>query len=66
MLFALALGLVIGSAAVLLTQQWLSGTLLLTEEHEGDLPAERFPHLAPPRAPSKVLPRPLSRRRRAA
>ena len=53
MLFVLALGLVIGSAAVLLTQQWLSGTLLLTEAHEGDLPVDRFPHLAR----SRVLPR---------
>ncbi len=53
MLFALTLGLVIGSAAVLLTQQWLSGTLLLTEAHEDDLPVDRFPRLAP----SKVLPR---------
>ena len=53
MLFVLALGLVIGSAAVLLTQQWLSGTLLLTEAHEGDLPVDRFPHLAPSRASSR-------------
>ncbi len=58
MLFALTLGLVIGGAAVLLTQQWLGGTLLLTETHEGELPAYRFPHLAPSRA--------LSRHRRAA
>ncbi len=52
MLFALALGLVIGGAAVLLTQQWLSGTLLLTEEDKGELSADRFPHLAPSRVPS--------------
>jgi hypothetical protein len=49
MLFALTLGLVIGGAAVVLVQQWLSGTLLLTEEGDEALPVERFPHLAPSR-----------------
>jgi hypothetical protein len=47
MLFAIALGAIVGGAAVMLVQQWMRGTLSVSDRPSVALPAERFPHLAP-------------------
>ena len=73
MLFVVALGLVLGGAAVTLLRQWASEALAVEDENAA-LTSAGFPHLAPPtrqpRFPAGYAPSPylaaLARRRRAA
>lgn len=52
MLFAVVLGIIVGSASVLLVQQWLTDAFMLGRSDRRDaaftLSPARFPHLAPP------------------
>ena len=48
MLFVIVLGIVVGSAGVLLVQQWLEGSLMLGRDAAAGLEPKRFPRLAPP------------------
>ena len=54
MVFAIMLGLMLGSAGVLLIQQWARDSLGAPTAPA--LPKQQFPRLAPPRLPSAPPP----------